>query len=500
MSAPKIDITLLLEGTYPFVRGGVSSWVHQIIRAFPEYRFAVVFLGGRRSDNTEKHYALPINVVHFEQHYLYDGEGRPPIAPCRGATEAFKRIELLHSNFKDQAWPQISLAEIAPEIMPGGSLGLSDFLHSQLTWEFICANYEQHCADPSFVDFFWTVRTMHAPLWKLASIAAGLPRARVYHTVSTGYAGFLAALLHHRDGRPMLCSEHGIYTKERKIDLLSTEWIRDNRNVFQKDPTQVAYLRQLWVRFFEALGRFCYGSADSIIALFEANRARQIRDGAPPERTSCVPNGVSLSALAPLRVSRPMEVPQVMCLIGRIVPIKDVKTFIRAARIVMGQLPHAEAWIAGPDDEDQDYARECRQLADGLELGEKVRFLGFQTIPDLLPKIGVNVLSSISEGLPLVIIEGFAAGVPAVATDVGACRELIEGLDPDDRALGEAGAVTPIADPQALADAIVPLLSNPGKWHAASRAAIARVEQRYREEQMIDRYRHIYRAALVEGG
>lgn len=47
-TADRADIALLLEGTFPYVSGGVSSWVNQIIRAFPEYRFAIVFLGSRR--------------------------------------------------------------------------------------------------------------------------------------------------------------------------------------------------------------------------------------------------------------------------------------------------------------------------------------------------------------------------------------------------------------------------------------------------------------------
>jgi polysaccharide biosynthesis protein PelF len=70
-----------------------------------------------------------------------------------------------------------------------------------------------------------------------------------------------------------------------------------------------------------------------------------------------------------------------------------------------------------------------------------------------MPKIGLIILSSISEALPLVILEGYAAGVPTVSTDVGSCRQLIEGLDDEDRAIGVSGAVVKIADPQSLADA-----------------------------------------------
>jgi glycosyltransferase involved in cell wall biosynthesis len=58
-----------------------------------------------------------------------------------------------------------------------------------------------------------------------------------------------------------------------------------------------------------------------------------------------------------------------MCLIGRVVPIKDIKTFIRAMRTVVNRLPaNAEAWIAGPEDESPGYARECHELAAQLGL------------------------------------------------------------------------------------------------------------------------------------
>ena len=161
-------------------------------------------------------------------------------------------------------------------------------------------------------------------------------------------------------------------------------------------------------------------------------------------------------------------------------------------RAIVSQLPEAEAWIAGPEDEDPGYAQECRDLALQLGLADKIKFLGFQKLTDLLDKVGLVVLSSISEALPLVILEGYAAGVPTLATDVGSCRQLVYGLPGDDEALGPSGAVVRIADPQALADAAVELLGNADKWHAASRAAIARVEAYYAQEAMFGRYRYLY--------
>ena len=299
--------------------------------------------------------------------------------------------------------------------------------------------------------------------------------------------------------RPLILSEHGIYTKERKIDLFKSEWIRDNRNVFQRDPTELSYFRQLWIRFFEWMGRFCYDAADPIVALYENNRLRQIADGAAAGRTQNIPNGINLGRFAPLRALRPASPPPVLCLIGRVVPIKDVKTFIRAMRRVVNQMPQAEGWIAGPEDEDAAYAQECRHLAENLGIAEQVKFLGFQKVENLMPKIGLTVLSSISEALPLVILEGYAAGVPTVSTDVGSCRQLVEGLDAADRALGVSGAIVNIADPQALADAALALLKDDAAWQAASLAGIARVERYYTDDMMFGRYRKVYTAALAAG-
>jgi glycosyltransferase involved in cell wall biosynthesis len=82
--------------------------------------------------------------------------------------------------------------------------------------------------------------------------------------------------------------------------------------------------------------------------------------------------------------------------------------------------------------------------------------------------------------------------VPTVSTDVGSCRQLIEGLDEEDRNLGVSGAVVKIADPQGLADAAVALIGDPAAWTAASQAGIRRVERYYTDDQMFGRYRQVY--------
>lgn len=497
---PEADMMLLLEGTYPYVRGGVSSWVANIIKGLPEIKFSLVFIGSRRQDYGKRSYPIPDNVVHYEEHYLYDNP-TPPIKPPKISPTRFQCVAKLHNELRNLLdTPAAPVPDLNQQISNFPEvLNESSFLHSKASWKFITESFHNHSTEPSFIDYFWTVRNLHQPIWVLLKLVRTLPPAAAYKSVSTGYAGFLGALLKRRHNKPFVLMEHGIYTKERRIDLLAAEWIADNRNPYQHDPTQLSYLREMWMRFFEVLGKFAYDGADPIISLYEEARRRQIEDGAAPQRTRIIPNGVDVERLKSLRELRPSPPPPVLCLLGRVVPIKDIKTFIRAMRTVANRLPEAEGWIVGPTDEDPVYFAECQQLVSSLGLQEKVKFLGFQKITDILPKAGIMVLSSISEGLPLVILEGYASGLPCIATDVGSCRELIEGRTAEDRAIGRSGRVVGIANPTALAQAALELLTDQQQWRAAQQAAIKRVEAYYTEPQMLSKFRQIYHQAITDG-
>ncbi|MGC3655072.1 GT4 family glycosyltransferase PelF, partial [Pseudomonas aeruginosa] len=74
------------------------------------------------------------------------------------------------------------------------------FLHSKASWEAITAGYERYCTDPSIVNYFWTLRSMQAPVFMLAETARRLPRARMLPSISTGYAGLQGCILQRRWG------------------------------------------------------------------------------------------------------------------------------------------------------------------------------------------------------------------------------------------------------------------------------------------------------------
>jgi glycosyltransferase involved in cell wall biosynthesis len=493
----KADILLLLEGTYPYIRGGVSSWIHQLIRGLPSLTFELVFIGGNASQYGSIQYELPDNVTGLQVYYLTNNllskQSSGHSAQLADTTLFTQWQDLLH-HFHDTEQPiPPSLLTFAFQAL-GHARGLrhGDFLSTQHSWQILTDHYSGYSQSTSFLDFFWTFRNIYGPLFHIAEIARELPKVRLIHSISTGYAGFLgagASLLHQT---PLLITEHGIYTKERKIDLIQADWIHD-KDSDSGLQTEINTVRSMWISFFEQLGKSSYQQARKITALYEGNRQRQIRDGAPEQNTLVIPNGIQIQRFTQALQDRPGHIPKVAGLIGRVVPIKDIKTFIRAIKEARAVLPDIEGWVVGPTEEDQAYFQECQLLVTSLELDGIVRFLGMQDVTRIFPQLGLVALTSISEAQPLVLLEAMAAGVPALATDVGACREIIEGLTPDDRDLGKAGEIVPIASSGETAHAMIKILEDPAAWQQYQQAGLQRVQRFYDESLMFERYHRLYR-------
>ncbi|SQD79244.1 GT4 family glycosyltransferase PelF [Moritella yayanosii] len=498
----EVDICLLLEGTYPYVRGGVSTWMHQIIKGLPEFSFHIIFLGSSPELYDEPAYELPDNVVGFEMHYLLAAEDKVMPKPRAGSFNLFQSWQHFLSFFDQTREPIPSelLSNIADFIGQKNRLTLTDFLNSRASWEVLTKNYFQQDANQSFVDYFWTYRNIYQPLFVLASISQSLPNALVYHSVSTGYAGFLGALCRQKSSRPFLLTEHGIYTKERKIDLSQASWIKDKHNLIDVSMHKdMDTIRQTWIRFFEQLGVSAYHQADRIVALFEGNRQRQHEDGADNDKTQVIANGIDMERFAKAYVRRPSSPPMVVGLVGRVVPIKDIKTFIRTICGTAKKIPTIEGWIIGPAEENEAYARECQLLIESLGLEGKVKMLGSQDVAEIMPELGIMMLTSISEAQPLVLLEAMASGIPCIATEVGACREILDGVAGEDASLGSCGAIIPIANPSEGTNAIVNLLSDADIWRKTGDIGKIRVAKYYDQTLMYDSYRRLYRGA-VDGG
>jgi glycosyltransferase involved in cell wall biosynthesis len=492
------DVTLILEGTYPYVAGGVSTWVHQIISAYPDRRFALLHIGPHPAAYDKPLYTVPGNVSELcEVHCRgveHTGRRAPRVEQPRQGRRAPSRVlaAIRRIHLGDDVDDQL-LADLA-----AGDLTVNELLHGDATFELLRRElYDRVSPGAPFMDFFWHFRAMHIPLLRL--LAAPCPEAGVYHAVSTGYAGLIGAIASLRTGRPLVVTEHGLYAREREMELSRATWIKDLDERRAIGCSQPSPLRRFWSHYFRMLSRIAYHQATQLVTLSEANRAKQLADGADPAKISVVPNGVKWTAAPKFDPEAPTEPPRQRMrvgFVGRVVPIKDVITLIRAVGLAREQV-ELEVWIIGPQDEDPLYAKRCRTLVETLELQDHIKFLGPQPVAEIYPQLDVVLLTSLSEGQPLVILEAYAAGVPVIATDVGACRELIEGGGDVDRRLGASGIVTRVANPAGTAAALIKLAKNPELRAAMGRAGQARVGARYQLQQVVASYDSLYQSMVI---
>ncbi|HEY4393262.1 MAG TPA: GT4 family glycosyltransferase PelF [Polyangia bacterium] len=523
----RADVCLLVEGTYPFVSGGVSSWVHDIIRGHPEVSFAVLNVGSHPGAYGEPRYQLPDNVIGLHRVFCQE-TARPPLD---GAARADLREEIrtLRAAADIRTEPSRVLAGLRRLHLEGAAepasrlgilddlasndLPLNEFLYGRASFDLLTVLADRTASETPFLDLFWHYRAIHVPLLRL--LAAPVVPAACYHAIATGYAGLLAAVWSRRTERPLALTEHGIYAREREMELARADWIRDAAEIDDGGfglrtatwAPHISPLRKIWSGFFRALSRLAYAQSARIVTLSEVNRVKQVADGASAAKIDIVPNGVDLPdsgspadddqqpdrgliALrpAPLRVG----------FVGRVVPIKDLITFIRACDLAL-HTAALEVRVIGPMDEDPGYAARCRDLVARLGRGQQIAFVGPMPPAQIYAELDVVVLTSFSEGQPLVILEAHARGVPAIATDVGACRELIEGREADDRAIGPSGFVTRVAAPKETAAALIRLARDPQLRRRMGAAGFRRVAAYYQRRDMLTAYRALYASLGASG-
>jgi glycosyltransferase involved in cell wall biosynthesis len=162
-------------------------------------------------------------------------------------------------------------------------------------------------------------------------------------------------------------------------------------------------------------------------------------------------------------------------------PDKDHATLLRAVALVVRDIPNFRLLIAG----DGPCRAELQQLALHLELSSHVEFLGgVHDVPGLLRQARVKVLSSISEGMSLTLLEAMASGLPIVATRVGGTPEVVQD--------GITGLLVPPRDPRLLASALLRLFRDKELVRQFGHEGRQRAVQHFDVREMVARYEELY--------
>jgi glycosyltransferase involved in cell wall biosynthesis len=238
---------------------------------------------------------------------------------------------------------------------------------------------------------------------------------------------------------------------------------------------------------------------DHMTIISQAAAARFIRDRIVPSRLlTVIPNGVDprqFARVAPetraaLRRSLELGDEFVWLAVGRFELAKDYPNMLRAFASVRERQPGSLLLLVG----EGALQAEAEALTHTLGLAPAVRFLGVRRdVPDVMRASDGYVMSSAWEGMPMVLLEAAAAGLPIVTTNVGGTGEVV--------ADGSSGFLAPARDPAALAAAMTRLMALPeADRRAMGEQGRERVMSRFSLVRVVERWEALYRAVLDRKG
>lgn len=254
-------------------------------------------------------------------------------------------------------------------------------------------------------------------------------------------------------------------------------------------PTARDSTRALINRMNDWMERRTLRSSDHIITVSKSLRREMLKRGYGRQKINCIPNGVA-EQIPIDAFHRINDEKWTLGMVALIRPRKGIEVLLEAMARVKQNAPNVKLDVVGAF-ETKEYEAEVMKLVRKLQLEAIVQFHGFtRDVPKAMRKLDAMVLPSLfGEGMPMVVLEALALGVPVIATKVEGTpevvRDRIEGLLAEPR------------DPVSLAHAIEKFVSSRSRWTEMSQHAVERHRSKFSDVEMARRTAAVYRKMLV---
>ncbi|GAB4542611.1 MAG: GT4 family glycosyltransferase PelF [Pleurocapsa sp.] len=468
----KCSVLLTTEGTYPFAKGGVSTWCHVLTQQLPEINFKLFAIVANPYHKV--HYDLAPNVLEVLKLPLWGTDDpveyswRSPFSVALKSKKevtrdliqtqfvplfaSFLQMALLSENeTQSNAITKIGeknhLNRYNPESFGQLVLAMHEYflrydyhktmnsplvwsIFKQLAWDY--CQQEDSLKGVTLAELTTAMRLLYR---FLIAIHVPVPETDITHSSAAAFCGLPCVIAKLQRGTPYLLTEHGINIREQYLNL--------NKSI----PS--LFVRKFLYRLMGAIVKVNFHFADIITPVCEYNARWERWWGVPPEKIKVIYNGADPEKFHP---TPPVEKerPQVMNM-GLIFPLKGQLDLIKAAVIVREKVPNVEFRFYGKAS-DEDYFAQCQELVRKHSLENTINFAGFTSEPwRAYSEADVVAMASISEGFPFAIIEAMLSGATIVSTDVGGVRE----------AIADTGLMVRAGNPEQMAEAILKLLLLP---------------------------------------
>ena len=505
-----VDVAIVMESTYPYLKGGVSAVVHDIITGNPDLTFGIIHITWDSHSPLKDLYGMPDNVAWVKVLYLSMEEHQEDFLRARPRDLRMNRrqrrelsrrilgalLALAQDGQTEPLWDLISEGLSASRRYPVWAiLGTREFMEA----------YHDMMPDlgMSMTDIFWCLRDFFSLAY--AVLAEPVPRAQVYHAHTTGYAMLLGVNAAREHGTKVLLTEHNLYVRDTVNTLLER---RLDLNVRLTDyrTFDVTGRERMWMAWWLEMGRLCYPYAYASTYLYPRAITEANELGGDSGRAIVIPNGIVTKEFDASYAARLAAIEEIkkegadkhlwkLVYIARVVPIKGLLDMIDSVRLMVDRGLNIHLDVCGPTEHMPSYFEQCltRIVEQGLESVITIR--GTVKVRELLPEFDLFVLPSYNEGLPVVSLETMGAGIPTVSTDVGAVRSVVEDLIVTDE--GETwdpcGIIIEPGDPAVMADKVQEVISDVDLYERLSLNARGRVEAAYDLVKVNASYNTIYR-------
>ena len=505
-----VDVAIVMESTYPYLKGGVSAVVHDIIIGNPDLTFGIIHITWDSHSPLKDLYGMPDNVAWVRVLYLSMEEHQEDFLRARPRDLRMNRrqrrelsrrilgamLALAQEGRTEPLWEIISEGLSASRRYPVWAiLGTREFMEA----------YHDMMPDlgMSMTDIFWCLRDFFSLAY--AVLAEPVPRAAVYHAHTTGYAMLLSVNAAREHGTRVLLTEHNLYVRdtvntllERRLDL--------NIKLTDYRTFDVTGRERMWMAWWLEMGRLCYPYAYSSTYLYPRAITEANELGGDAGRAIVIPNGIVTSEFDASYAARLAAIEEIkkegadkhlwkLVYIARVVPIKGLLDMIDSVRLMVDRGLNIHLDVCGPTEHMPSYFEQCltRIVEQGLESVITIR--GTVKVRELLPEFDLFVLPSYNEGLPVVSLETMGAGIPTVSTDVGAVRSVVEDLivTEDGQTWDPCGIIIEPGDPTVMADKVQEVIGDVELYERLSLNARGRVEAAYDLVKVNASYNKIYR-------
>lgn len=464
------------EATYPYAVGGVSSWCELLLANITDVRWQILPIVA--AGTVKPAFELPAHAELVGRIELW--AERLPRGASRLPRDLASEPDIPGTLVRELiGWggDMRALTEALVSCRAHGPRGIRAIFRRRSGWEGFLSGLRSVLLekDPEAgtlpdLDVLDAARLYQTLYWLAQTATAATPETDVLHVTAAGWAGVPAIVHKALHDTPLILTEHGVYVREAYLAAVRSQGS--------------AGARFIATRLTRGLARLAYSAADLVLPVTGSNAQWEEELGVDPERIRVIYNGVDDGELSPLpRTGTVIS-------IGRLDPLKDIHTMLRVAKQVVERTPQARFLHYGPPTQGQEaYARSCYALHAKLGLGERFRFMGPTNDPiGALEAADLVILTSISEGLPLAILEGMSKGRAVVATRVGGVAEVVRG----------AGFVAAPGDVHGLASAVTTLVRNPDLARRLGERAQGRVGRVFARHGCVQAYRRVYSEIIAE--